>query len=143
MTTRVLLVIDTQTYAVTNVGHTYPDDNTSPDELDRLDSMIAKVLQSQVPQPSATLLGPPAATLYAALTGHAYGDPPESAHPLIANHARALIQDLRTISEEWEIAFQCFSTFGPHIQPWLGVIKLDEKGFPQKLAPEYLERITL
>lgn len=81
--------------------------------------------------------------LYIALTGHAFGQHPHSAHSLIAAQARYLIESRAGQSKEYLLAHQVLVDWGLVYQPWLGVLGQDAEGQVVESHPCYHYRLPL
>jgi hypothetical protein len=139
-----IVVVDAQTFAVLRVAynHCLLNDPTAR-EISRVG--IIRVLVESVPVPSVyVVVGPPGDMLYCGLAAHLYAvQHPRCAHPMLARLARATVERDRGRSQGWMVAWQVITAWGPVVQPWLGVTKLDERGVPMAVCAEYGERLPL
>ena len=78
----------------------------------------------------AILVGEPADWLFAAVTGRFFGMHPDQASTAVAMTAREVIRTMAGVDEGFRAAQEAVEAHGPHIRPWLGTTKLDEKGRP-------------
>ncbi len=138
-----IVLVHPVTYQVLKVAYNHC---LSVDLRDRARSRasIIRVLCETCPTSAYVVVERPADCLYTAIAGHLYSvQAPRDARPDLARLARGIIARNRGISEGWEIAARVLDAWGPVVQPWLGVTKLDACGGPVMACAEYTERLPL
>jgi hypothetical protein len=138
-----IILVHPVTYQVLKVGFNHC---LSVEMADRARSraLVVHVLCETCPVSAFVVVERPADCLYTALAGHLYSiQHPRAARPDLARLARGIITRNRGVSEGWEIAARVVDAWGPVVQPWLGVVKLDERGGLVEACAEYVERLAL
>ena len=92
-----------------------------------------------LPADTVYLTGKPAMKLYIALSGHRFDQPGDTASIERALAARDEIRRKRRRQLAVVILQRVLAGWGDHIDPWLGQVRLDERGRPLlNLPPEHI-----